>query len=418
MPGEAEPRSEPMPKLRFPEFRDAPGWELWPLKKVAKRRTRKNIGGNVDRVLTNSAEHGVVDQRDYFEKDIANPGNLQGYFIVEKGDYVYNPRISSLAPVGPIHKNDIGLGVMSPLYTIFAFDSPNNDFYAHYFMTSHWHNYLRQVSNSGARHDRMAISAGDFIDLPVPVSDPLEQQKIADCLSSIDALIAAEADKLEALKEHKCGLMQQLFPSSGETTPRLRFVNFHEAGDWKEKRLSDIGRVQMCKRIFKEQTGPLPGVPFYKIGTFGGVADAYISNEIYVKYRTEYSFPRKGNVLISAAGTIGRVIVYDGKPGYFQDSNIVWLENDNKTIKDNFLFYLLQLIDWKANIGAINRLYNNDILETCVTFPSLLEQQKIAACLIALDNLISAQGDKIKGLRTHKIGLMQQLFPTANEVTG
>lgn len=119
MAGEQDQHGGLMPKLRFPEFRDAPAWELWPLKKLAKRRTRKNVGAKVDRVLTNSAEHGVVDQRDYFEKDIANPGNLEGYFIIEKGDYVYNPRVSNFAPVGPIHKNDVGLGVKSPLYTVF-----------------------------------------------------------------------------------------------------------------------------------------------------------------------------------------------------------------------------------------------------------------------------------------------------------
>src|SRR5690554_2210782 len=172
-----------VPRLRFPEFREAEEWQLEPLGKLAKRRAVKNVGVEHTRVLTNSAEFGVVDQRDYFEKDIANQGNLEGYYIVEKGDYVYNPRISTSAPVGPISKNNIGAGVMSPLYTVFRFDNSNNDFYAYYFKSTHWHHYMRQASSTGARHDRMSIRNDDFMDLHVPVSSPKQQQKIADCLS-------------------------------------------------------------------------------------------------------------------------------------------------------------------------------------------------------------------------------------------
>ena len=107
-----------VPKLRFAEFVDEPPWECPPLKKLAQRITQRNTHGADLRALTNSAEHGVVDQREYFDRDIAK--NADNYFIVETGDYVYNPRISSTAPVGPISKNQIGTGVMSPLYTVFS----------------------------------------------------------------------------------------------------------------------------------------------------------------------------------------------------------------------------------------------------------------------------------------------------------
>ena len=200
-----------VPKLRFPEFRDAGEWEYPFLKKLAKRITQRNTQGAKLRALTNSAEHGIVDQREYFDKDIAT--STDNYYIVETGDYVYNPRTSSNAPVGPISKNQIGKGVMSPLYTVFRFQNDANDFYAHYFRSSHWHGYLRQVSNSGARHDRMAITNDDLMQMPVPKPSPPEQQRIADCLSCLDDLIAAQARKLDALRQHKKGLLQQLFPT-------------------------------------------------------------------------------------------------------------------------------------------------------------------------------------------------------------
>jgi type I restriction enzyme S subunit len=125
-----------VPKLRFPEFWEAGEWENKPLGKLAKRCTQKNGQVKLSRVLTNSAEFGVVDQRDFFDKDIANPSNLEGYLVVEIGDYVYNPRISTTAPVGPISKNNVATGVMSLLYTVFRFNNIHNDFYAYYFKTT------------------------------------------------------------------------------------------------------------------------------------------------------------------------------------------------------------------------------------------------------------------------------------------
>ena len=199
----ADKPSNLVPKLRFAEFVDEPPWECPPFKKLAKRITQRNTHGADLRALTNSAEHGVVDQREYFDRDIAT--NTDNYYIVETGDYVYNPRISSTAPVGPISKNQIGTGVMSPLYTVFRFRSDANDFFAHYFRSSHWHGYLRGVSNSGARHDRMAVTNDDLMQMPIPTPSPREQQKIADCLGSLDDLIAAEGRKLEALRQHKQG---------------------------------------------------------------------------------------------------------------------------------------------------------------------------------------------------------------------
>jgi type I restriction enzyme S subunit len=143
----AEARPALVPKLRFPEFRGAGAWRIATLGQLASRVTQKNRDAKVDRVLTNSAELGVVDQRDFFDKDIAAQGSLERYYVVEIGSYVYNPRISATAPVGPISKNKVGAGVMSPLYTVFRFKGGSDDFHEHYFKTTGWHAYMRQASD-------------------------------------------------------------------------------------------------------------------------------------------------------------------------------------------------------------------------------------------------------------------------------
>jgi type I restriction enzyme S subunit len=169
-------------------------------------------------------------------------------------------------------------------------------------------------------------------------------------------------------------------------------------------KLDEIGAVKMCKRIMKHQTETSGDVPFYKIGTFGKEPDAFISQEVYDEYRAKYPFPKKGDVLISAAGTIGRTVVYDGKPAYFQDSNIVWIENDEKKITNEYLRILLQSIKWRTvKGGTIERLYNDIIRNTEIVTPPLeIQKQYIADFaneqkVIATNrSLIDLMADKIQ----------------------
>ena len=406
-----------VPNLRFPEFLTAEGWQVAPLSQLATRTKKKNRDQTITRVLTNSAEFGVVDQRDFFDKDIVTQGNLESYFVVDLGSYVYNPRISATAPVGPISKNKVGTGVMSPLYTVFKFENDSNEFYEHYFKTTGWHTYMRQASSTGARHDRMAISSDDFMAMPLPVSSPAEQQKIADCLSSLDELIAAQARKVDVLKTHKKGLMQQLFPCEGETVPRLRFPEFRDAGEWVQKTVGDVSEVLMCKRIFAEETNPSEGVPFYKIGTLGGVPDAFISRDKFEDYKSRYNYPRAGEVLITCSGTVGKCLPFDGKDAYFQDSNIVWLANSKGEVSNEFLLMLLSNVNWGSlNSTTITRIYGPDLRGMAIKYPEdEFEQQRIASFLSSLDTLITTATQELETLKTQKKGLMQQLFPVLDE---
>lgn len=160
--------------------------------------------------------------------------------------------------------------------------------------------------------------------------------------------------------------------------------------NWSKTTLGSLGKISMCKRILKEETSESGDIPFYKISTFGGIADAFISKDIFEKYRETYSYPKIGDVLISAAGTLGKTVIFDGKPSYFQDSNIVWVDNDEKTVINSFLYYFYQTNPWIKTTGStINRLYNNDIKNLEISFPDLIKQQSIAAVLSALDKKIA-----------------------------
>ena len=158
---------------------------------------------------------------------------------------------------------------------------------------------------------------------------------------------------------------------------------------WEQRKLGEIGSVSMCRRIFKEQTSENGEIPFYKIGTFGGEADAFISRELFEEYKAKYQYPKKGDILISASGSIGRTVVFTGKNEYFQDSNIVWLNHD-KHLDNSFLKCFYSIVKWAGIEGStIKRLYNDNILNTAITLPSVEEQQKIGAYFENLDNLIT-----------------------------
>ena len=230
-----------------------------------------------------------------------------------------------------------------------------------------------------------------------------EQHRIASALTSIDNLISSLGKLIEKKKNIKQGTMQQLL------TGKTRLKGFTEPGV--EKKLGDIGSLAMCKRIFQEETSEKGDVPFYKIGTFGQQADAYITKGKYEQFKQMYRFPQKGDVLISAAGTIGRTVIYNGEPAYFQDSNIVWLAHNGKYITNNFLFYIYQRTDWNTEDTTIARLYNNNFNNTCIHFPSsITEQQAIATILTKMDDEITALEAKKAKYEAIKQGMMQQLL--------
>lgn len=195
--------------------------------------------------------------------------------------------------------------------------------------------------------------------------------------------------------------------------PKIRFKGFEDT--WKNDKIGNIGSVLMCKRIFKSQTTSIGDIPFYKIGTFGSTADAFISENLFNEYKTKFSYPQYGDILLSAAGTIGRIVEYKGEKAYFQDSNIVWVKVNGK-IKNQFLKYIYSCIKWNGLEGStIKRLYNNNILETAINYPSPEEQQKIASYFQSLDSLIQITSKKLASLKQIKAASLQSMFPREGE---
>lgn len=402
-----------VPALRFPEFSEAGEWKITTLNNLASRIIKKN-NRHICRVLTNSAVDGIVDQKEYFDRDIVSEKNLHNYYVIENGDYVYNPRISASAPVGPISKNYIGQGVMSPLYTIFKFHNSNNEFYNHYFKTKYWHKYLKNVANQGARFDRMNITTDDFMNMPLPAPCQKEQQKIADCLSSIDALIKAAENKIDELKAHKKGLMQQLFPAKGKTVPALRFPEFQNAGEWSNSLLGKYIEEFQKKSFVQNEFEVLTS-----------------SREGLIRQREYYNNDR-----ITERDNIGFNIIppsyltyrsrSDDRKFYFNENNlgitgIISTYYPVFRIIDGYGKFFIELFSYYAEIigkysdGTSQTVLSLNRLKSIkLPIPTKSEQQKIADCLSSVDDLITAQTNRLEALKAHKKGLMQQLFPNVN----
>ncbi|MBR5547898.1 MAG: restriction endonuclease subunit S [Clostridia bacterium] len=189
--------------------------------------------------------------------------------------------------------------------------------------------------------------------------------------------------------------------------------------DWEEKKLGELAKVCMCKRIFADQTVENGEIPFFKIGTFGKEADAYISRSLYEDFKQRFSYPQKGDVLISAAGTLGRSVIFDGKDAYFQDSNIVWLDTDKARLCNEYLYHYYKVIQWASSEGStIARLYNGIICNTHIALPKVEEQKRIAAVLSEMDRLILTLEKQISKKKAIKQGAMQELLTGKRRLPG
>jgi len=388
-------------------------WEVVKLGDIASRSTQKNVENIIDVVFSNSALDGIVMQNDYFDKDIANRNNLSGYYIVNPGDFVYNPRISKYAPAGPINRNNTGkTGIVSPLYTVFCIeDSECIRFFEYYFKSTLWLSYMNSIANYGARHDRMNITVNDFMKMPLPLPPLKEQQKIAQILSTWDEAIAKLEALIEAKERFKKGLMQQLLST------KLRFPGFE--GEWEEVRLGDV-----AIRITKKNVDNSIKLVFSNSATDGIV----IQNDYFDK-----DIANKNNLS-------GYYIV---EPGYFvynprisksapagpisrnnkDTSGIVsplYMVFHFKTSKfATFIEYYFKSMLWIrfmysiANYGARHDRMNitiRDFMKMPLPFPSEAEQEKIVEILGTVDKELMLLKKEIKALKEQKRGLMQKLL--------
>ncbi len=264
-------------------------------------------------------------------------------------------------------------------------------------------NYVSYVGNPKLMNNVMSE-----IEISIPIS-PAEQEKISGMFGALDNFITLYQRKCDEVKQLKKFMLQKMFPKSGELIPEIRFAGFTDT--WEQRKLGEIGSIQTCKRIFKEQTSESGEIPFYKNGTIGLKADAYISKELFEEYKNLYPFPEVGDILISAVGSIGRTAEYMGEDEYFQDSNVVWLKTDNN-INKKFLKVSYQVIKWLIEGSTVKHLYNDNILKSEICMPnSQKEQKKIGTYFSILDNLITLQQRKCDELKEVKRFMLQNMFP-------
>ena len=225
------------PAIRFEGFTE--DWEKKPLSAFSNKVSEKNTNNQYAETFTNSAEFGVISQRDFFDHDISNAENINGYYIVKSDDFVYNPRISVTAPCGPINRNKLGRsGVMSPLYTVFRTNDVNKLFLEWYFKSDYWHSYMYFNGDSGARSDRFSIKNDLFFQMPIPVPSTEEQQQIGFALDEINDTITLHQQKYDKLLTFKKSMLEKMFPQNGAKVPEVRFAGF--AVEWVEYRFGDI----------------------------------------------------------------------------------------------------------------------------------------------------------------------------------
>lgn len=405
-----------IPTLRFPEFQNDGEWKRCKLSDVAVRKGKKNTKGIELPVYTNSATSGVISQEDYFDREIVTKENLVNYGIIEPNDFVYNPRVSVTAPVGPISRNKLSRGIMSPLYLIFGFNGGDINFFEHYFKGNSWHNHLRAKANYGARFDRINIGTKEFMDMPIPYPSLAEQKKIADCLSSLDKYIDATKRKLELLKEHKRGLMQRLFPAKGKTTPEIRFPEFQNDGEWQIVSLGEITSV--VNRRNKSNRS----LPIYSINNAEGFVPqsqqfAGMDSEARGYDISAYKIIGKHTFAYNPARINVGSIGYSGELKDILISSLYVCFKTMDNVDDDFLmcffnsYIFNQAVESNVEGGIRSYLFYENFSRIKIAIPSLYEQKRIASCITSIEDMIKQTNKQICLLETHKNGLLQQLFP-------
>ena len=418
------------PKLRFPEFRVGEGWTTETLGSVASISTEK-VGDKACVPMSITSGVGLVSQQEKFGRIIAG-SSYKNYLLLKKNDFAYNKSATKEYPEGflSLYTGDELAAVPNSIFTCFRIkgDAPAPQYLNYLFHGNLHGQWLRKFIQVGARaHGSLSINDSDLLALPVPLpkgqSSLAEQQKIAECLNSLDEVIAAQSQKLDALKTHKKGLMQQLFPREGEIQPRLRFPEFQAALKWEERSLGSIGS-------FASGGTPSKDNPDYWNGSIPWVS-ASSMYELVIERADHYVTPlaigngtriaKKGSILILVRGSMlfkrVPICVAGIDVAFNQDVKAL---DVNASINTSFLLYQLSAFQSRflineTGIGA-GKIELDHLKGFELTIPGVPEQQRIASCLSSLDALITAETQKLEALKTHKKGLMQQLFPALEEV--
>ena len=409
---------EKRPKLRFPGF-DEP-WKETTLSALFSKSTQKNADGHITNVICNSAKLGLIPQREYFDKDIANSDSTSGYYIIRQNDFVYNPRKSSDAPYGPISSYKYAEdGIVSPLYLCFhAKDEINPLYYEWYFRSSAWHRYIYMSGDSGARHDRVSIKDDTFFAMPINLPSEQEQSKIASFLQSLDERIAAQEKLVASLKKYKRGSLSALFPKKGEITPQYRFAGFTKP--WEQRKLGDMGSTfNGLSGKTKDDFGHGEAKFITYMNVFSNpIADLTMTESIEIDKKQKSV--KAGDVFFTTSSeTPDEVGMSSVMP---EDADNIYLNSfcfgyrPTEKFDLNYLAYVLRADSFRKEMTflaqGISR-YNiskNKVMEVCIPVPTIEEQTKVGRYFRNLDNLITLHQHKYDTLLSLKNALLQQMF--------
>lgn len=413
MSEESSEKSALKPRRRFPEFREAGDWGSEPGGVLFDQVSNKDHNSDLP-VLAITQEHGAVPRSliDY-HVSVADK-SIEGYKVVEAGDFI----ISLRSFQGGIEYSRYK-GICSPAYVILRLVPGHSaDYFRHFLKTDRFIGQL--TKNLEGLRDGKMVSYKQFSELQLPTPSQNEQQKIADCLSSLDELISAETQKLDALKTHKKGLMQQLFPREGETVPRLRFPEFKNAGEWDVWTIGNMFRlINGC--AFKPEDWKPMGTPIIRIQNLNDPSAEFNYSQAPVPERNRVE---PGDLLFAWSGTLGSSFgarVWNGPPGVL-NQHIFKVQMDERQITLPFSLLVLARVEediakkshgFKASFVHVKK---SDLVKVVLLVPSIPEQQRIATCLSSLDALITLETQKLEALKNHKKGLMQQLFPVLDKV--
>ena len=407
------------PAIRFKEFTDA--WEQRKLSEIAGKVTEKNTGLQYVETLTNSAEFGIISQRDFFDHDISKLGSLDGYYIVRNEDFVYNPRISTSAPVGPINRNKLGrTGVMSPLYTVFRPHDIDTTYLEHFFKCGYWYSFMNFNGDSGARSDRFSIKDDVFFQMPIPVPHIEEQRKIGLFLTQLDHLITLHQRKYDKLQVLKKAMLEKMFPKNGSSVPEIRFKGFTDA--WEQRKLGEV-----VERITRKNENLESTLPLTISAQYGLInQNEFFDKRIASKDVSGYFLVRNGEFAYNKStssdapwGAIKRLDRYES--GVLSTLYIVFkILDESKTSSDYIVTYYNTDL-WHKGIQAIaaegarnHGLLNvapADFFETNLTMPKdYAEQQQIGSFFQQLDHLITLHQRELEKLQNIKKSMLEKMF--------
>ena len=431
-----ETKKSLVPKLRFPEFRGAEGWQTEPMGNVYSFKGNNSLSrdklnyvtGPVNNIHygdihTKFASHFDITQELVPFINVSELGVVREDNFSEEGDMVFADASEDMADIGKsveiVRLN--GQRLVSGLHTILACRTDERialGFGGHLFKSG-WIRTQIQKEAQGAKV--LGISATRLRNLRLSLpKDRVEQQKIADCLSSLDELIAAQARKVEALKTHKKGLMQQLFPIEGETQPRLRFPEFLNAGDWEMKSLGSFSKVGDIDHKMPLSTAH--GIPYIMTGDFFGMNDIDYENAKKISIADYEQLSKKikpelGDIIIARYASVGAVRYIQTRLKFLVSYSCAIIKC-NKSEDSRYIYYAFQSdviqsqIRLEINTSSQKNIGIDSIKKIKFFLPTLSEQLKISACLAVLDAQITAATQELDTLKTHKKGLMQQLFPS------